>query len=319
MIERMIGSDTPSTLGGDGWIPRVRSHQDEVEGGRVWTRCGYRSEFTPLRAVLLARPPDSLASVQDAGVRLMLHDVDLGAMRAQAETIGEAYRRNEVEVHVMHPPPSAPPNIIFMRDLFFMTPGGAVLGRMASQQRAGEERHVAHALAWAGFPILRTVTGSATFEGADALWLDDETVVIGVGFRTNGSGAEVVQDVLWEQHIRAVTVPLGAGVQHLLGSMAFLDERLVAIHSAAVGDRLRGLLRERDYELIEFESTAELLIGRGMNVVTIAPRHVLMLAGAPSIRRRLESFGVEVEEIETGEYLKAAGGIGCLTGILRRE
>jgi N-dimethylarginine dimethylaminohydrolase len=249
----------------------------------------------------------------------MLQDVDLGAMRAQAEAIGEAYRRNEVEVHVMHPSPSAPPNIIFMRDLFFMTPSGAVLGRMASQQRAGEERHVARALAWAGFPILRTVTGRATFEGADALWLDDETVVIGVGFRTNGSGAEVVRDVLREQRIRAVTVPLGTGVQHLLGSTVFLDERLAAIDSSAVDGRLRDLLRERDYELIEFEPTAELLTGRGMNVVTIAPRHVLMPAGAPSIRRKFEVFDVEVEEIETGEYLKAAGGIGCLTGILCRE
>jgi hypothetical protein len=28
---------------------------------------------------------------------------------------------------------------------------------------------------------------------------------------------------------------------------------------------------------------------------------------------------VRVEEVDAGEYVKAAGGLGCLTGILRRE
>lgn len=319
MALKTTGSDLPSTLGGVGWRPRAGSHADDVAAGRLWARCGYRSEFAPLRAVLLARPPDSLGAVEHAPGHLMLDRVDLGAMREQTQAVAETYRCHGVEVHLARPPASAPPNVVFMRDLFFMTPAGAVLARTASAQRAGEERYAAEALAAAGFPILRTVTGTATFEGADALWLDAGTVVVGVGFRTNDGGAEALRGVLRDQGVGMVAVPLGPGVQHLLGAVVFLDERLAAVQARAANAELRGLLRARDVELIELAPDAHPVSGRGMNLVPLAPRRVVMPAGAPAVRDRLEAAGVEAYEVDVGEYLKAAGGVGCLTGILRRE
>jgi N-dimethylarginine dimethylaminohydrolase len=315
---RTPGSDAPSTLGGDGWAAREASHIDEVKAGALWRRAGYRSEVSPLRAVALAWPPGSLAKISDPASGLMLERVDLAAMRAQADVIASTFRRDGIEVLMADHPATAPPNIVFMRDLFFMTPAGAVIARMASVQRAGEERYAAAALADAGYPILRTVTGAATFEGADALWLDDRTVAVGVGFRTNPAGLREVSAALHDQGAQAVAVPLNAGVQHLLGSVVMLDERLAAVHAGA-SPRLRELLRERDYRVIAFEPDAEFVGARGMNLVTIAPRRVVMPAGAPTIRKRLEGAGVEVQAVDVGEYLKAAGGLGCVTGILHRD
>jgi N-dimethylarginine dimethylaminohydrolase len=200
-----------------------------------------------------------------------------------------------------------------------MTPGGAVVARMASAQRAGEERHAALALATAGFPILATVAGTATFEGADALWFDPGTVVVGTGFRTSGGGVSAVRAVLRDQGVDVVEVPLGPGVQHLLGAVTLLDERLAAIHATGATPQLRELLSRRGYRLVEFPVDRELTEGRGMNFVTLGPRRVLMPAGCPAARRRLESAGVDVECVEIGEYLKAAGGLGCLTAILTRD
>ena len=37
------------------------------------------------------------------------------------------------------------------------------------------------------------------------------------------------------------------------------------------------------------------------------------------MRRRLEGEGVVVHAVDIGEYLKAAGGLACLTGILARD
>ena len=48
---------------------------------------------------------------------------------------------------------------MFVADLMFMTPEGAILGRPASTVRAGEERLVARRLAELGVPILRVVRG----------------------------------------------------------------------------------------------------------------------------------------------------------------
>ncbi|MEU3075769.1 dimethylarginine dimethylaminohydrolase family protein [Streptomyces laurentii] len=310
----------PSTLGGTGWTPRPAGHRAEVAAGGIWSRCGYRSEVAPLRAVLLARPPDSLASVaDDPRAHLMTEPVDLGRLRAETEAVAEAYRAHGVTVRLAAPPPSCPPNVIFQRDLFLVTPEGAVLGRTASAQRAGEERYAAAALAEAGIPVLHTVRGEATFEGADALWVDERTVLVGSGFRTNEAGVRAVREVLAEQGAEVVPVPLGPGVQHLLGALMLVDHRRALLNTRAVGDRLRGLLRALDYDLLEFGPDEEVVRGRSLNVVTLRPGHVLMPAGRPRTRRRLETAGIEVSEVGVGEYVKAAGALGCLTGILHRE
>ncbi|PJF01599.1 amidinotransferase [Streptomyces carminius] len=311
--------DRPSTLGGPGWVPRSGSHAAEIAAGRIWTRCGYRSETDPLRAVLLARPPDSLEAVSDARGHLMTDRVDLGRLRAQTDAVAEVFRAEGVTVHVSHPPPDAPPNVVFLRDLFLATPEGVVLGRTASAQRAGEERHAALALARLGIPILHTVRGTASFEGADALWIDDETVLVGSGFRTNAAGVLALRQVLGEQGVTVLPVPLGPGVQHLLGSLVPVGPRQAVLHSATVGEEVRAALRARDYELIEFEPDDEVVRSRSLNLVTLAPGRVLMPDGCPRTRRRLEAAGVRTRVVDVGEYVRAAGALGCLTGILHRS
>jgi N-dimethylarginine dimethylaminohydrolase len=272
----------------------------------------------PLRVVLLAVPPARIEAVEDPGGLLMNDGVDLATIRAQADALASAYREEGVTVHLARVPDDVSPNIVFMRDLFFMTPAGALVSRMASAQRAGEERHAAAALAAAGVPILRTVTGTAVFEGADALWLDDRTVVVGTGFRTDTAGAAQLRDALADQGVSVAEVPLGPGVQHLLGSFVPLSERRAAVNPAAVSPELRSLLDDRGYRLIEFEPDEEVVGARGLNLVTLAPGRVLMPAGAPGVRRRLEAADVTVREVDVGEYVKAAGGVGCVTGIVHR-
>ncbi|GGY47209.1 MULTISPECIES: dimethylarginine dimethylaminohydrolase family protein [Streptomyces] len=307
----------PSTHGGPGWVPRVASHGDEVAAGEVWAPCGYRSETAALRSVLLVRPPDSVAAVGRPGASLMVGPVDLPAMRAQCEALADRLRGNGVEVHLTSP--EATPNVVFARDLFWMTPAGAVLARMASVQRAGEERHAALALAGAGFPILRTVSGTAVFEGADALWIDPSTVIVATGFRTNPAGAAEVASAVAGLGARVVTVPLAPGVQHLLGTVVFLDRSTAVVHRAACPPELAALLAEYGYRVIALPPDEELLVRRGMNLLVLAPGRVLMPAGCPGIRRTLERAGVAVDEIDVGAYLRAAGGIGCVTGVVRRE
>ncbi|WNV85000.1 arginine deiminase family protein [Umezawaea sp. Da 62-37] len=311
------GSDGLSTHGGAGWRPRTAAHTAELGG--IWAECGCTSEVDPLRAVLLLRPPDSMASAVDARANLMVGPVDLGLIRQQAEGVAAAYEEHGVRVHRVEPNAVASPNVVFARDLFFMTPGGAVVARMASAQRAGEEPVIARALSTLGVPIERTVTDTATFEGADALWLDRTTVVVGVGFRTNAAGARAVAGALCGYGVDVVKVRLGPGVQHLLGSVVFLDHGLAAVHGAAVGPGLRTLLRDRGYRLLEVPPDGELLTARGMNMVALAPGRVLMPTGAPVLRERMEAAGVSTHEVDVGEYVKAAGALGCLTGVLHRS
>ena len=310
--------DQVATHGGPGWRPRTASHGEEIAEGAPWSPYAVSSEVAPLKAVLLAEPGDELEFEEDPDVHLMLERVDVETIRAQAEGVAEAYRAEGVEVHSFRSERTPPPNLIFMRDLFFMTPEGAVLARPAALQRAGEERFAAEALTRAGVPILRTLRGRSTFEGADALWLDSETVMVGVGLRTNDEAFVELKELLATLGVRARAVPMPQGVQHLLGVVNLIDGDLAALHGGRAPSRLKVFLASHGVETLTLPPGEELDQGRGLNFVTLAPRRVLMPAGCPGVRGQLEEAGVDVVEAEVGEYLKAAGALGCLTGILSR-
>jgi N-dimethylarginine dimethylaminohydrolase len=311
-----MATERPSTLMGEGWRARARTHAEDVRAGAGWAAAGVNSEVAPLRRVLLTRPGPGLAFSGPPSRWLMAERPDLVALATEAEAIAAAYARNGVDVAWIEPGASAPPNLIFVRDLFFMTPEGAVLSRMAAEQRVGEEGFAAVALAQLRVPILATPTGTATLEGADVLWLRPDLVLVGLGNRTNEGGLRVVGRVLADQGVRCVGVPLSGGVQHLLGTLNLVDEGLAVLYDA--DPALRALLREEGVRTLDFADTGEVTRGRSLNFVTIAPRVVLMPAGCPVTRGRLEAEGVRCEEVAVPNYLRAEGALGCLTGILHR-
>lgn len=314
------GSDRlAATWGGPGLRWRHDSHAEELAAGEVWRRCGVCSEVAPLREVLLHWPGEELAFDDDPNRHLMLGHIDLETIRRQTEAIATFYEMHGVVVHLHRPSRPPPPNMLFMRDLFFMTPLGAIIARPASAQRAGETRFATAALAGLGIPILYTVRGRGWFEGADALWLNGRTVVVGVGHRTNDEGAESVAHVLAESGVETLKVPLAPPGQHLLGNVVLVDNDLAIVDRQRASDELLAVLRDYGFRLVLLSPGEELRERRGMNFVTLAPGKIVMPAGCPEIRRRLEEEGVEVHALDVSQYLVGGGGLACLTGIVARN
>ena len=56
-----------------------------------------------------------------------------------------------------------------------------------------------------------------------------------------------------------------------------------------------------------------------MNVVTLGPRRILMPAGCPTFHAWYEGLGIDVTHTPMDELRKAAGAVGCLTGVVARE
>jgi arginine deiminase len=305
-----------AAYGGVGWSPRTASLRQEM--GDIWGPWGVASEWGPLRAVLLHQPGVEIEGLADPDAAQMLAPVDPAAMRRHHDALAEAYRRAGVTVHYLEPSTTPPPNTLFVRDLFFTTPEGAILARPASTVRAGEERHVAQRLAELGLPILRSVRGNGTFEGADALWVDGKTVLLATGLRTNAEGAAQVENLLREMGVEVICVGLPYGTMHLLGVLNFADCDLAVAWPGRVPYRAAEAVRERGYEVLWLPDEVEARQGMALNFVTLGPRHVLMPAGCPLTRAAYEAAGISCQEVEIGELLKAAGGMGCLTGILSR-
>lgn len=313
----MTDLHTTAAYGGPGWSPRATSLRQEI--GTVWGECGVASEWSPLRAVLLHCPGPELAQVLEPDRSQMLDALDAGLAQQQHDALARAYQGQGIAVHYVQPPLLPPPNLMFVTDLLFMTPEGALLGRPASTVRAGEERFVARRLAELGIPILRSVGGTGTFEGADAAWLDPHTVLLATGLRTNPEGAAQVAASLRELDVTVVQVGLPHGAMHLMGLLRFAGQDLAIAWPGRVPHAALEALRVCGYSVLFLPDEAEARRGMALNFVTLAPRRILMPAGNPLTRSFYEKAGIACHTVQVDELLKAAGGIGCLTGILQRE
>lgn len=306
-----------AAYGGAGWRPREAALSSEI--GTVWASCGVASEWAPLRAVLLHRPGAELLASADPDAVQMLAPLDLGRAQAEHDAMAAAYRDAGVAVHALDPTDAVRPNQMFLADLVFMTPEGAILGRPASEVRAGEERVLARRLAALGVPILRSLRGTATFEGADAAWIDDRSVLIGTGLRTNAEGVAQVGAVLSEMGVTTIPVDLPYGTMHLMGPLRFAGRDLALAWPRRTPFAAVTALRERGYRVVFLPEEAEASRNKAFNFVTLGPRKILMVAGNPVTQAFYEDHGIECLSVPAGELAKAAGAIGCLTAVLWRD
>ncbi len=313
MTESLIAA----AYGGPGWSPRTASLRQEI--GTIWRECGVSSEWSTLKSVLLHQPGLELSEICEPNASQMLSSLDADLARQQHDALASAFRDCGIAVHYVEPRRVPPPNLMFVADLLFMTPEGALVGRPASTVRAGEERFVARRLAELGIPILRTVRGSGTFEGADAAWIDSRTVMLAIGLRTNVEGAAQVKSLLQEMGITVVQVGLPHGTMHLMGQLRFADRDLAIAWPGRVPYAAVEALRTRGYTVLFVPDEGEAIGGMALNFVTLGPRDILMPTGNPVTQAFYEKAGITCRTVQVDELLKAAGGTGCLTGILHRE
>lgn len=312
------GTDTPATFGGPKFKPRQLSHA--AEGGTRWSTFGVNSEYRRLRRVLLAVPGPELAVVGAADESLFLDVVSVERAREQYEALKTAYEKAGVIVVPAQSSVLPPPNFIFLRDAVFPTPEGMLIGRLASEQRAGEERQVAEVLALAGLPIVGMVIGDGLFEAADALWYEPDRVLIATGKRTNARGAAMVATLLAMQGVTTHIVQSDSGVlQHLLGVLQLVDERMAVADGRRCPPAVLKLLRQLDYQIVCVDDEEELLQHRALNFVVLEPRRVLMPSNAPRTRAALGRAGIDATAVDVSEYIKAGGGMACATAVLERE
>ena len=201
-----------------------------------------------------------------------------------------------------------------------MTPLGAVLARPASASRAGEERQAAAALARIGVPILHSVLGRATFEGADVAVVSDDLVFVAEGQRTNREGAQQIARAFADAgvaQVEIVQLPYGCG--HLDGMLNIIDRDLALIYPTQLPWRIYEILKARGYRFLDVPDAGEARHGMAINMVPLAPGVVVMPAGNPVTRAALEGAGVTCLEVEVDELMKGAGSVHCMTGVVLRD
>jgi len=210
-----------------------------------------------------------------------------------------------------------------VRDASIVCDRGLILCRMGKSQRVEEPAAQERAVSAGHMPV--TIAGRieppGRLEGGDVIWLDARTVVVGRGYRTNADGIRQLRAILGSR-VEVVEVPLPHwhgpnDVMHLMSLISPIDHGIAVVYSRLLPVPFREWLLDRGIHLVEVPD--EEFVSMGTNVLALAPRRCLILAGNPRTRLALERAGADVVEYEGTEIsLKGAGGPTCLTRPLER-
>lgn len=301
---------------GERWFPKETSFEEDMQ--LYWGDWGVVSEVDDLKAVLMRRPGKEIENFDYREVRFK-EPINVEKFRQQHDNLAQIYRDHGVKVYYVENQREDRPNALFMRDLVFMTPEGAIVTRPAMAARRGEERYVAEALAKIGVPIVRTINGDGTFEGAMGMWVDRHTVILGTGCRTNKAGYEQVEYELRRMDVtEIIPMQIPYGHAHIDGLLNFASHDVAMIHACQVPYDVCDVLKRKGIKILESPSQTEAKETLGVNFVAIKSGLVVQPAGNPRCKELLEKNGIEVISIDFSEILKGWGAIHCTTVFLKR-
>ena len=213
------------------------------------------------------------------------------------------------------------PDAIYAYDPVLVGAEGAVLLRPGKERRRGEPEAMARTLEAAGVPVVGELEEPVLAEGGDTLWLDEGTLLVGIGYRTNEESLTAFKAVFPGVDVLAFDLPHwnGSGeVMHLMSFISPLDRDLALVYPRIAPVRLLGLLANRGIEVVEVPD--EEFESQGSNVLALGPRRALALDGNPETRKRMERAGVDVVVYRGDEISrKGDGGPTCLTRPLLRR
>jgi N-dimethylarginine dimethylaminohydrolase len=105
---------------------------------------------------------------------------------------------------------------------------------------------------------------------------------------------------------------------HLMGTLRLAGPDTAIGYPGRTPHGAIRALRERGYHVLWAPDMEE--IGRlALNFVPLGPNRILMAADCPRTQAMYQNAGIECITVAISELGKAAGGMGCLTGILKRE
>jgi len=284
---------------------------------------GGQSMIAPLETVLVRRPDEAFGAADPA--RWHYSDQPyLPLAQQEHDAFVNTLLGNGVEVVYHDAPLPDHADAIFVHDPAFITDRGAIILRMGKELRVGEEAALEATLRRLGVPIHYRLSAPATAEGGDLLWLDERTLCVGQGFRTNAAGLAQLGEALAGSGVELVPVqlPYFEGPEaclHLLSLISLVDDDLAVVYRPLLPVPFYQLLLERGFQLIDVSD--EEFATMGTNVLALGPRHCLLLDHNHETRAALEAAGCRVVTYRGDEMsLKAEGGATCLTrAILRRR
>jgi N-dimethylarginine dimethylaminohydrolase len=232
--------------------------------------------------------------------------VDSDAAWAQWQALVRTYEALGVKVSLVEPVDRLP-DMVFTANAAVLWQKQAILSRFRYGERRGEEIHWADALEALGYD-LRVLPEDAWFEGAgDALFVGPR-LFLGYGPRTERASHALVARLLGVETVSLELV--NRHFYHLDTCFCPLDAENVLFVREAFSSAALGLIHELIPNPIEVP--LEIGLGFACNGIVVGNR----IISAPSITalgERLAAYGYAPHPLPISEFMKAGGGVRCLT------
>jgi N-dimethylarginine dimethylaminohydrolase len=282
-------------------------------------RYGCQSMIAPLRHALVHVPADEynreqwkdygLPGEPDRERATAQHAAFIGLLEDQGVRIDYLQTGTSVQTTAVYDPA-------------LVSDAGAVILRSGRAERRAEAMPMARALLELEIPIIGWLRDEAEMDGGDTLWLDERTLLVARGYRSNEEGYRQLRAALdgVVETFHRFELPHWEGpgkVLHLMSVVNLISERIALVYPRAMPHGLHRLLREREYTLVECPDAE--FDTQGCNALTLEPGRVVICAGNPVVTSRLRDHGVDVLEYEGDEISVARiSGPTCNTRPLLR-
>lgn len=280
---------------------------------------GAEDRSRPLSRVLMRAPGPALAQADPAEWHYGPGFDPVRAAEQHAE-LARIVTASGAQIHWFEAQDDGLADAVFVQDPSFVTRHGAVVLNMGKALRQPEAELHARIYADLGVPVLGRLSGNATVESGDCVWIDPQTLAIGRGARSNQAGIDAVAAILAPHDIRVLAYDLPywtgpAACLHLMSLISPLAEKMALIHAPLLPFALWQELTHRGWELLHApEDEFAASNGLNLNVLMLKPHEVVMVDGFAKTRALMEAAGCRVQVFE-GDALCIAmeGGPTCLT------
>lgn len=285
-----------------------------------------QSETGKLQSVLMKRPEVTWKSQANVASQWQkLHypkEPDYEKALTEYSAFARIMEEHVSEVHYLPEDDMVGLDSIYTHDPALVTKEGAILLNMGKPERKPEAAAMGRYFKEIGLPILGEIKAPGQVEGGDVVFFDDNTVAVGLSYRSNREGVRQLRELTkgFIKEVIEVPMPHGNGPDeclHLMSIISPVDKDLAVVYSPLMIVIFRNLLLEKKIELIEVPPQEYDTFG--CNVLALAPRKCVMIEGNPQTKAALEKAGAEVYEYP-GENVSLLGGGGptCLTRPLLR-
>ena len=275
----------------------------------------------PIKKILLKHPSNAFLNQRNINKQYLelnyLAAPNFNSAISDYEIFVDLLKSFDIEIHYLPKDKSTSLDSIYTHDPCVVSNKGVVICNMGKKARLPEADIMKKFFHSIEVPILGKIQSPGTLEGGDVVWINEKTIAIGEGYRTNKEGIEQLKLLLSDQveTVKTVSIPHWNGPDdclHLMSNLSPIDHDLYLVYSRLLPVSFIKYLLDQNIELIdvpddEYESM-------GCNVLAVAPRKVIMISGNPKTKELLENKGVEIHTYDGSEIsIKGAGGPTCLT------